>query len=262
MDGLEWTREKYNKVTQHFLTHAEKWGVRYSDHLIADSKGIQDYLQNKYNAHAVLIPYGADTYTGRSDDAAVLTAYNVSGDTYDLVIARFEPENNIEHILKAYAAFATQKLVLIGDHTNTLFGRRMYKEYGANPLIQFAGAHYNTQKLNALRYHSRLYIHGHSVGGTNPSLLEAMACNTLICAHDNQFNKHVLEEDAFYFSDSKDILELISSASINKDHKNWRGNNRQKIEDCYNWETITNNIESYFKRWKSGEQILPVLCTV
>jgi glycosyltransferase involved in cell wall biosynthesis len=262
MDGLEWTREKYNKVTQHFLTHAEKWGVRYSDHLIADSKGIQDYLQNKYNAHAVLIPYGADTYTGRSDDAAVLTAYNVSGDTYDLVIARFEPENNIEHILKAYAAFGTQKLVLIGDHTNTLFGRRMYKEYGANPLIQFTGAHYNTQKLNALRYHSRLYIHGHSVGGTNPSLLEAMACNTLICAHDNQFNKHVLEEDAFYFNDSKDILELISSASINEDHKNWRNNNRQKIEDCYNWETITNNIESYFKRWKSGEQILPVLCTV
>jgi glycosyltransferase involved in cell wall biosynthesis len=262
MDGLEWTRAKYNKATQYFLTHAEKWGVRYSNYLIADSKGIQAYLLNKYDVNAVFIPYGADIYSPADNDDSVLQFYSLLSGEYDLLIARFEPENNIETVLKSYAKLKERNLVLIGNYANTVFGRRMFKEYGACPNINFAGANYNVEQLNSLRYNSRLYLHGHSVGGTNPSLLEAMACSSLVCAHNNQFNKHVLGNDAFYFNSSEDLTSIISSSELKVNYENWLDNNRQKILHNYNWTTITDNIESNFKQWKFGEQFQQVLCAV
>ncbi len=262
MDGLEWTRAKYNRATQYFLTHAEKWGVNYSHHLIADSKGIQDYLYNKYNASAVLIPYGADVYESNDDDRFTLNRFCVTSNDYDLLIARFEPENNIETILKAYSGLQNRKLVLVGNHINTSFGRRMYHEYGSLPHIHFAGPVYEDKQLNVLRYHSRLYMHGHSVGGTNPSLLEAMACNALICAHDNLFNRGVLGTDAFYFKNVQEIAALVSAPLNKDDHESWLLNNKEKIWNDYNWRSITDKIEMYFNQWKYGEKYEGVLCAV
>ncbi|MDR3681805.1 MAG: DUF1972 domain-containing protein [Flavipsychrobacter sp.] len=262
MDGLEWSRAKYNKAIQYFLTYAEKWGVRNSDHLIADSKGIQEYLRDKYNADAELIPYGADIYESTDDDYSVLAEFSVQPNGYDLLIARFEPENNIETTLKAYTAVPGRKIVLIGNHNDTSFGRRLYKEYGMNPDVVFSGSIFDPMQLNALRYHSRLYIHGHSVGGTNPSLLEAMGCNALICAHENQFNKHVLGKDAYYFKNSKDLVSIISAPYVKKEQEKWLFNNRLKIANEYNWDRITEKIETCFNQWKYGEKYRQVLYTV
>jgi len=253
MDGLEWTRAKYNKATQHFLTYAEKWGVKYSDHLIADSKGIQDYLKSKYGVNADLIPYGAEAYKHQPNDMDTLEAYGVDNGNYDLLVARFEPENNIATVLRAYSLNANRKLLLIGDYMHTGFGRKMFTEFETCKHIRFAGAEFNMQRLNTLRSNYRIYIHGHSVGGTNPSLLEAMNCDALICAHDNIFNRYVLENDAFYFKSETDIAELLKICVDKDNYTNWINNNRRKIDTEYNWDNITNKIEACFTKWLAAK---------
>jgi glycosyltransferase involved in cell wall biosynthesis len=250
MDGLEWRRTKYNKYTQKFLTYAEKWGVLYSDQLIADSKGIQDYLKEKYNATSVLVTYGAYVWQSQGTDADVLTKYGLHSNQYDLLIARFEPENNIETILKAYSTLPDRQLILIGNYNNNHFGKRMHQEYSTNQYIQFAGPVYNAEELNILRHHSRVYLHGHSVGGTNPSLLEAMGCGAFIYAHNNIFNKYILGTDAYYFSNEIDLSDLLRQNLTKENHIQFLVNNEQKIMNDHNWDTITQTIESYFNIWK------------
>jgi glycosyltransferase involved in cell wall biosynthesis len=249
MDGLEWKRSKYNKPTQYFLTHAEKWGVRYSDHLIADSKGIQAYLKDKYNATSDFVSYGAGIYEPMTGDEGRLKEFNAAPFEYDLVIARFEPENNIETILKAYKPLKNRKLLLVGNHMRTVFGKRMHEQYGHQPHISFLGSIFDTEILNALRYYSRLYLHGHSVGGTNPSLLEAMGCSALICAHDNIFNRHILVDDAFYFSNEDDIQRIVAKDIHKQNYTHWLQNNLRKIDETYNWEKITEQLENKLEEW-------------
>ena len=117
------------------------------------------------------------------------------------IIARLEPENNIETIVEGYDASNTEYDLLIFGTLND-FGKTLQKKYEHNKRIRFMGANYNQEHLNNLRYFSRYYFHGHSVGGTNPSLLEAMASNALIVANDNVFNKSILESAALYFENA------------------------------------------------------------
>ncbi len=249
MDGLEWKRAKYNRITRRFLRRAEKWAVKGSDYLIADSIGIQQYLSDKFNAPSVFIPYGAELFQPKADDVQVLDIYALIPEEYDLLIARFERENSIETILKAYKSCESRKLVLIGNYTGTRFGKRMHEEYSDIATIYFAGPVFDLRKLNILRYYSSLYIHGHTVGGTNPSLLEAMACNALICANNNIFNKAILGPDAFYFESEKDLRDLIDRNPSKKDYSTFIENNKQKIDTEYNWDIITEKTEALFKQW-------------
>jgi hypothetical protein len=249
MDGLEWTRAKYSRPVRSFLKRAERWGVKHSHQLIADSKGIQDYLKEKYAADSVLVAYGAEVYTPDEKAADILEEYSLSEGNYDLLIARFEPENNIETILKTYSFFKDRKLLLIGDHERTAFGKRMFKEYWHKDNLVFCGSIFDKAKLDALRYYSGLYLHGHSSGGTNPSLLEAMGCHALICAHDNIFNRHVLGEEAFYFSNEKDLSALLAKGVCKHSYRDWLFTNLEKIKNEYNWDLITQKLESYFIQW-------------
>ncbi|MGZ5282499.1 MAG: DUF1972 domain-containing protein [Bacteroidia bacterium] len=254
MDGLEWKRSKYNGITQQFLKRAEKWGVKFSNYLIADSKGIQEYLKEKYNTDAVYVPYGAELCDINKAENDILSTLNLAPENYDLLIARFEPENNIEIILNAYIEYEKNTLVLIGNHQNTAFGKRMFKKYSTYKNIVFAGAIYNLQSLNSLRKNCRLYLHGHSVGGTNPSLLEAMACHTIVCAHDNIFNRHVLNEEAFYFKTAKDIINLLAQPINKNQYETWQVSNAKKLENEYNWQIIVSQLENYFKKWLNEKQ--------
>ena len=254
MDGLEWQRAKYSRLTQWFLSYAEKWGARYSDYLIADSKGIKDYLWERYQVSATYIPYGAEVYTPSDLTAPILPEFGLEPDGYDLLIARFEKENNIELALKAYAQLPEKQLVLIGDHQATRFGQYCFQQFRGFPNIRFLGAVYEDPVLHELRYFSRLYIHGHSVGGTNPSLLEAMACGAAVVAHDNIFNRAVLTENAFYFSDVDQLKAICNCYSLQEEHRQWKSENLQKIRDYYNWDHITEKIETAFCTWrKSGK---------
>ena len=231
MDGQEWKRSKYSSMVQKFLKKAEKWAVNQSDELIADSKGIQNYLKKTYNVTSHFIPYGADVI--HNFDRSILIKYNLKPKTYNLLIARLEPENNIELIIQGHILSANSKLIIIGNE-NTKHGRYLTQTYGER--ITFLGPNYNSEELNTIRHYSTLYFHGHSVGGTNPSLLEAMSCGCSIIAHNNPFNKDVLEQNALYFSSAEDIQNILTSEQSYPD--SFVSNNHEKIKAVYSFQAI------------------------
>ena len=245
MDGLEWKRSKYSKMVQKFLKYAEKWAVISSDYLVADSLGIQDYLNRKYNINSKFIAYGADVFQEPNDK--FLNTYNVQAFDFNMLIARLEPENNIETILEGVALASTKlPFLVIGKYEGTRFGEYLVNKFKDQKHIRFLGGIYDQDALNNLRYFSNLYFHGHSVGGTNPSLLEAMASNALIIAHDNPFNSSILKNHAFYFKEANEVQNYLNT--LNK------LNYLDKVEKCkdeitnnYSWDLINNQYLNYFE---------------
>jgi glycosyltransferase involved in cell wall biosynthesis len=243
MDGLEWKRSKYSAAVQHFLRYAEKLAIKYSDYYIADSPAIQNYLLEKYKISSEYIPYGAAIYN--NEDKDVLNAYDISPGNYCLLIARMEPENNIETILNGFLASASDKKFIVVGNTNNQYGKNLRNKFGTATSIRFIGALYDQSKLHSLRAFSSIYFHGHSVGGTNPSLLEAMASRALIVAHDNPFNKTVLGMDGYYFSSAGDIENIIRTVMGDETNKRMIRNNLEKIKEHYNWEKVIEQYENF-----------------
>ncbi|QHT68845.1 glycosyltransferase family 1 protein [Rhodocytophaga rosea] len=246
MDGLEWRRTKYSRMVQKGLKHAEKWAVQTSDYLIADSIGIQNYLKNNYNKDSFFIPYGAFLF--HSPDFTTIASYYFQPFSYDMLIARLEPENSIEEILQGVTDSKTERpFLVIGNHASA-YGNYLKTKF-TDKRIRFLGAIYNIVTLNNLRYYSNLYFHGHTVGGTNPSLLEAMASSALICANDNEFNRSILGEDAYYFTDStsaKQILEAVIKSGAKENSK--INQNIRKIEQYYSWDKIIKDYEKFMEQ--------------
>ncbi|NQX81938.1 MAG: DUF1972 domain-containing protein, partial [Flavobacteriaceae bacterium] len=228
MDGLEWKRSKYSKKVQKFLRFAEKLGVKTSDYLISDSKGIKSYIKSKYNKDSKYIPYGANIFVPNKTQGF---AYDqLKSNEYFMLIARIEPENNIEMILDGYVkGKAKYPFCVIGNINATDFGQYLKKKFENHNGIRFLGAIYDLNTLDNLRYNARLYFHGHSVGGTNPSLLEAMGSSALIAAHDNEFNKAILEEDAYYFKTAEDVSGILLK-EIQEEKSLFINNNIDKIK--------------------------------
>ncbi|MEG0529359.1 MAG: glycosyltransferase, partial [Bacilli bacterium] len=213
----------------------------------ADSLGIKTYLREKYNKDATYIAYGANVFDNPDD--RILKKYQIEKENYSLLIARFEPENNLEMILDGVVkSNRSEPFLVIGKH-DTVYGDFLKNKYKAYPNIKFIGGIYNLEELNNIRYYSRLYFHGHSVGGTNPSLLEAMASNTLICANNNEFNKGVLKENAFYFKNAKEVAELYTEKEKNK-HPDFINNNIMAIKNEFSWEIINQKYYELLKAFK------------
>ena len=234
MDGLEWKRAKYNSYVKRFLKYAEKLAVQSSDYLISDSLGIQDYIFKKYSINSKFIAYGAELF--KVPNKKSLEKYNLVPFNYNIIIARLEPENNIEIILEGVVKSKTNMPTLVIGNYNTKFGRYLQKCFKNEKRIIFLGGIYDLEMLNNLRYFSNIYFHGHSVGGTNPSLLEAMSSNSFIVAHDNIFNKSILGNDALFFRSSEDIVKLLNLNK--KDFKTFLDNNTLKIKNQYLWSKI------------------------
>jgi Domain of unknown function (DUF1972) len=245
MDGLEWKRTKYSEKVKKFLKYAEYLGVKYSNHLISDSIGIQDYLKEKYKVDSTYIAYGATLFENPNED--VLQEYKLLPYQYDMLIARLEPENSIEIILDGVRkANLTRPFLVIGKH-NTVYGNYLKEKFKNADQIQFIGGIYDINILNDLRYYSNIYFHGHTVGGTNPSLLEAMASNSLICANDNSFNKYILGEDAIYFQDADTVAYHLLNVDYYKDSSQViLSNNTKKITTSYDWELIVDQYAKHF----------------
>lgn len=243
MDGLEWKRAKYNFWVKKFLKYAEKLAIQSSDYLISDSLGIQDYIFKKYSINSKFIAYGAELF--KNPNKKSLDNYNIVPFNYNLVIARLEPENNIKIILEGVVKSKTNMPTLVIGNNNTKFGRYLQKRYNSDKRIFFLGGIYDIDVLNNLRYFSNVYFHGHSVGGTNPSLLEAMSSNSFIVAHDNIFNKSILGNDALYFRSSEDIVKLLNLNK--KDFINFVDNNTLKIKNQYLWSKINSEYCSFLE---------------
>ena len=251
MDGLEWKRTKFSKPVQKVLLFAEKLAVKSSDFLISDSIGIQKYLKGKFGVDSTYIAYGATVFD--NPDVSVIAQYNVEKEQYNMLIARLEPENNIETILDGIVLSEDKTpMLVIGNH-NTKFGNFLKNKFAAHPQIRFVGAVYNHMHLDNLRYFSNLYFHGHSVGGTNPSLLEAMASGALIAAHENDFNSAILKENATYFSNA-DAVKKIVLQTKKSDNLRLIQNNFDAIADEFNWNKINGEYLQLFQEKLSENQ--------
>ena len=242
MDGLEWKRSKYSAPAKKFLRYAEKIAVKPGRFYVADSPSIKTYLDGKYSINSRYIAYGTSFTENITEE--LITAYNIKKAGYFMLMARFEPENNIETVLDGYvlSGFATP-FVVVGNTTNR-FGKYIRHKYSNNSNIIFTGAVFEPRKVQSLTACCKLYFHGHSVGGTNPSLLAAMSLKAPIAAHSNDFNRSVLGENASFFTTAADVCAVIT-------HENYPGetqvqNNYETVKNEFNWDLITNQYEQYF----------------
>lgn len=249
MDGLEYKRTKFNKWVQKFVFWEERMAVKHSHYLIADNMGIQDYYKEKYGKESKYLAYGASIYDNYSD--RYLKEYGLMRHGYLLIIARLEPENNLEMAIGGYMAsklYGKMSLVIIGK-TNTPYGKYLVEHYGKNRHIRFVGGIYDFDKINSIRHYSYVYFHGHSVGGTNPSLLEAMASGCFILSHDNVFNRTVLGENAIYYQSADDTTKLLNDIDylVEAHKKDFTQNNLEVIRTQYSWEKLVDEHEKYFE---------------
>ncbi len=244
MDGLEWKRSKYSKPVQQFLKFAERLAVISSDYLISDSLGIKDFITKQYNKDSTYIAYGAHQFNDPNE--AILADFNLEKNQFNMIMARFEPENNLDMVLEGVALHENKTPILVIGKHETKYGNYLKNKYKNHQNIRFIGGIYNLDHLNNLRYFSNLYFHGHSVGGTNPSLLEAMASKALIVAHNNHFNKAILKENGHYFSNPQEVKNILDT--IKKiDNLQLVQNNFEAIENEFNWDKINGEYLQLFE---------------
>jgi glycosyltransferase involved in cell wall biosynthesis len=215
MDGIEWKREKWSRPAKIWFWLNEWAGARVANHLVADHPEIGKHLMRHTSKEKiVVIPYGADAVT--SAPVSPIQKYDLSPKGYYLLIARPEPENSILEIVRAYSSRSRGvPLVILGNYTRegTKYQNKVLD--AAGPEIKFLGAIFDRDIVRSLRFHARAYFHGHRVGGTNPSLVEALAAGNAVIAHDNRFNRWVAGEGARFFQSTEDVDRIV--AALNAD---------------------------------------------
>lgn len=211
MDGIEWAREKWSKPQRLWLRCNEFLGAKLSTHLIADHPEIGKHLQPLASSDKItVIPYGAEAIPAA--DAALLRPYGCEPFEFGICIARPEPENSILEIVRAFSAkHRGYPLLVLGKFSPDVnaYHRRVLDD--ASDEVLFPGAIYDKPTVQALRFYAKFYVHGHQVGGTNPSLVEALATGSPIVAHRNRFNQWVAGPRAKYFDAEEDLQSLFSS---------------------------------------------------
>ncbi len=237
VDGLEHKRSKWGLVGKLFLKITEYLSIKYCARVISDHPRIAQYVFNKYKVESTYIPYG--TYIPlKLSGKDSLKYYKLTEKKFHLVIARITPENSLDVVLKSATSF-NYPTVVIGEISDN-YGLKIYKKYNKESKIIFINGLYDQNVLNELRYNCCTYIHGHSVGGTNPSLLEAMACGCIIIAHNNPFNRYVLEPNGNYFTCEQDLVEQVSGLENNQREKNltFKSSFIKRLEEEYSWEKV------------------------
>lgn len=242
IDGLEHRREKWGKFAKWFLLKSETMAVRYADVVIADNKGIQDYVTETYQKESVLIAYGGDHVereVSEEKQQEVLTKNGVESGDYAISVCRIEPENNCHVILEAFAK-SDKKLIYIGNWERSEYGRSLINKYSKYPNIIIHKPEYDLDTLYALRSHAAMYIHGHSAGGTNPSLVEAMFFGKPILAFDVIYNRATTCEKAYYFKDANELTSLLSQVDLD-------GKRMKDIaQEQYTWRKIASQYEAMY----------------
>lgn len=259
-DGHEWKRSKWNKWVQRYWKHSEKRMVKYADLIICDNQGIEKYIKQeykKYNPNTMYISYGAETTpsTLADDDPKVVEWFDeheVKPSQYYLMVGRFVPENNFETVIKEFMKSDTKRdLVIMADYEPTPLYPELKEKYHFenDPRIKFVGTEFNQQLLKKIRENAYAYIHGHSVGGTNPSLLEGLGRTDVNLVYDVSFNKEVAKDGAIYWTEEyallRNLIKRCDDASIDKRYELGL-QAKARIEGAYSWEYITNQYEELF----------------
>lgn len=241
VDGLEWQRAKWGRAGRKYYQSVEKLAVIWSDALIADAVGIQDYYRQKFDADTVYLAYGAPLLEkGHSDKLAQL---GLEPQGYHLVVARFEPENNLHLIVEGFTrSTAKLPLIVVGSAPYSDRYTRQVHEL-ADARVRFVGGLWDQELLDQLYANAKVYWHGHSVGGTNPSLLRAAGSGTATNAFDVGFNREVLESSGRYFADPQDVARLVAEAELPSSDAPARGEQVRQIALRYNWDQVADGYE-------------------
>jgi glycosyltransferase involved in cell wall biosynthesis len=213
IDGIEWRRHKWRGLAKSFLRLSEKMAIRFSHVVIADNAGIASYVKQAYGINSEVIAYGGDHAIDVKAESFSEIHLPLN---YSLSICRIEPENNIHLILNAFSVLTTKNLVFVGNWNSTGYGRGLYKKYNGINNIFLIDSIYDLAILKTLRLKSSSYIHGHSAGGTNPSLVEAMHFSKPIFAYDCIFNRSTTEDKAIYFETSSCLIKHLQKIEVEK----------------------------------------------
>lgn len=240
IDGIEWKREKWKGAARWFLQFSERIAVRYSHEVVADNTGIADHIKQCYGRNAHVIAYGGDhalQTPSKTYDGPALPQ------RYALALCRIEPENNVAMILEAFASNTALPLVFVGNWNNSAFGRELRQRYADHPHLYLLDPIYDVGVLRTLRGNAAVYVHGHSAGGTNPSLVEMMHFGLPILAYDCIFNRYTTEDRAIFFKDAASLRRSL--VALDTDQATHIGAEMRRIaQDRYTWEAIG---QAYFE---------------
>jgi glycosyltransferase involved in cell wall biosynthesis len=247
IDGQEWKRDKWNWITRKFLGLSEKIAIRFADKIIADNKVIYDYVTINYNCKkTALIEYGSDHVKPIALHEDIISIYPFLSSPYAFNVCRIEPENQVHVLLETYAQRPNENLVVIGLWSHNLYAIELRNSYEKYPNIFMLDPIYEQTTLDTIRSNAKVYLHGHSVGGTNPSLVEAMALGLPVIAYDVSYNRETTEHAALFFKDSNE-LHMRLNATNNSSLKMIGQKLKSIAERRYNWRRIAELYASSFE---------------
>lgn len=245
IDGLEWKRDKWGWAAKWFLKFSEKQAVKFADIIVCDNKVIQSYVNDEYSVTSQLIAYGADHVTKEVLSEELKIEFPFLQSKYAFKVCRIEPENNIHLILDAFREFKKLNIVLIGNWSNSSYGKSLKEEYDNIDNIYLFDPIYDQKKLNKLRSNCYIYIHGHSAGGTNPSLVEAMYLELPIIAFGINYNKETTNNKSLYFDNKFELIQILST--INEAELNEMAKEMKKLANSkYTWELVSKKYSELF----------------
>ena len=258
-DGHEWLRAKWPKPVRKYWKISEELMTRYADLMVCDSKNIENYIHSayaKYAPESTYIAYGAETRHSHLPDndpglMAWYEKYGLTAKEYYLVVGRFVPENNFETMIREFMKSNTTKNFALITNVSKSFLNELEEKTGfrEDPRIRFVGTVYDQELLMKIRENAYGYFHGHEVGGTNPSLLEALSSTDLNLLLDVGFNREVAKETALYWSKKAGKLaELIENADkLSPEEIAALGKKaKARIADAYSWQFIADEYEKLF----------------
>lgn len=252
-DGLEYKRSKWGPLVKKFFLLSEKWMLNSCDLIVCDALGIQKYINSKYpklKNKTTYIAYGTDKINlNNVDTKSILKEYNLETNNYLLIIGRFVPENNYELIIKSYMKSTTKKeLIIISNISMTNYYNTLVKNTNclSDKRIHFIDGVYDEIKLSVIRKNAYAYIHGHSVGGTNPSLLEALSLTDLNILYDVEFNKDVGRDACLYFKNENDLVKILDNLE-KFDKKTMGASCKEIIKNNFTWNIIVKKYKKIFK---------------
>ena len=242
IDGLEYRRAKWKSWVKRFLKLSERAAIRFADIVITDNKGIQDYVKEEYGKESTLIAYGGDHALidiTKEREAEILKNYGFEKEGYSMCVCRIEPENNCHMTLEAFKE-NNKKLVFVGNWNRNDYSRKLKEEYSAYSNITLLNSIYDLEILYTLRKNAKYYIHGHSAGGTNPSLVEAMFFGRPILSFDVVYNRETTQNKAHYYKNAQELTALIEQGV----------DNGKELKDVackqYTWAQIAKEYEALY----------------
>jgi glycosyltransferase involved in cell wall biosynthesis len=248
MDGIEWSRAKWGPIAKAWFWLNERAGCWLGNHLVADHPQIEAHLQTRVAAAKITtIAYGGEAVAAAPLEPVY--ALGLQPGRYLTVIARAEPENSLLEVVQGFSTKPRGHQLVVLGHYDSANGYHQAVKAAASTEVKFIGAIYDKAVVRALRFHSAAYVHGHQVGGTNPSLVEALGAGNPVLAHDNRFNRWVAGDGASYFTNADSLSERIDELLSNPSKlADLRANGHRHFEAMFTWSHILGQYENLLER--------------